>query len=151
MPPPNWDLPGIALVNKRRDFFGSLISAINSSMREWRGARSRVTAVAVPGFVGPVTLTRGSAAASPKGRGRCVAPGEGSAFDATFSSRAAVISQAGFLNKLKGGRTETDRVLKMSASLPRSRLMSSSPSWSERVLYVLTFIVLRLQVRRSEH
>src|SRR5438445_6778142 len=129
MPPPNWDLPGIALVNKRRDFFRSLISAINSSMRESRGARARVTAVAGPGFVGPVTLTRGSAAASPQrrgassaGRGRREArarsgeasikeaAGEDSAFDATFSSRAAVISQAGLLNKLKGWRTETDRV-----------------------------------------
>src|SRR6266705_2302550 len=101
MPSPKSDLPGIALVKDRRDFFRSLISAINSSMRESRAARVRVTAGDVLAEVETLTWRAG--------------PTEGSGLDGTvFSSRAAVISQAGFLNKLKGGRIETDRVLKMS-------------------------------------
>src|SRR5439155_12301872 len=72
------------------------------------------------------------------------APGEGLISD-VFSSSAAVISQPDRLNNPNGGRDETDRVLKMRASVPRSRLIFSRPSSSESVLYVLTFIVLRLQ------
>src|SRR5437870_3442966 len=87
--------------------------------------------------VEPATLTRGLAAGEDRSSG-------------TFSSSAAVISQLGLLKRLNGGLTDTDRVLKMSASFPRSRLMSSSPSSSDFVLYVLTFIVLRLQGIRSE-
>src|SRR5438094_2188654 len=106
MPSPKSDLPGIALVKDRRDFFRSLISAISSSIRESRAVRARVTTVA-----GLADL-------------------EGSGLAAVFSSSAAVISHAGFLNKLKRGRTETDRVLKVRASLPRALFMLSGASLS---------------------
>src|SRR6266446_595715 len=68
-----------------------------------------------------------------------------------LSSSAAVISQLAFLNKPYGGRTFTDRVLRISASCPRSRLMFSRPSSSDSVLYVLTFIVLQLPGIRFAH
>src|SRR5438552_16428509 len=140
-PPPFSDLAGMALLSDRSDFFSSPISPISSSMRGslWI-IRAGATATAAAVDVGAVTIFGFGAGAS-----------GGGATTAGFSSSAAVISHAGFLNRLYGGRTETDRVLKISASLPRSRLMSSRPSCSEWVLYVFTFIVLRLPERRSEH
>src|SRR5579884_2466999 len=69
---------------------------------------------------------------------------------AIASSRTAVISHACCLNNPNFGRSLMARVLRMSASLPRSRLMSSRPSCNDLFLYVFTFIVRQLQERQSE-
>src|SRR5262249_10724861 len=116
-------------------------SSINVSIRWSRGGATGSGAGAAAGAPAAEGLAAG---------GEAVVPIFASSRCASNSRTAAVISQAGRLNKRNFGLAETDRVLKINASLPRSRLMLSSPSWSDSDLYVLTFIGLRLLVKRSE-
>src|SRR2546427_8734665 len=101
--------------------------------------RAGAAAAAVAAGAVLETLTRSLTATSangicPIGEVRGARAGASAGGTAGFSSSAAVISQVGFLNRLNGTREVIDRVLTISASLPRSLLISSRPSCSDRVL-----------------